>query len=54
MIGNYGVPDELDPDEHGISKYFESTKVPAHPPAPRVCPAQPRRRCTLRRWWWLI
>ena len=26
-IGNYGVPSELDLDEHGIPKYFESDKI---------------------------
>ena len=27
MIGNYGVPDEAEVDEHGISKHFESSKI---------------------------
>ena len=29
MIGNYGVPDENELDEFGISKHFESTKIHA-------------------------
>ncbi len=29
MIGNYGVPDTNELDEHGISKFFESYKIHA-------------------------